>query len=189
MAISDNIWWTAKARMQSEQRLNSNNFHSQVLLFWYSFFAVCVSIYYLRHEPSKDANIAWVVFSVLLLCMSGLINGFSFKERAALIKECYEQLKILYQKAKKMELESSGLDAITTEYTNILSICENHTNQDFYFAVSEEYLLNGPHSRNQLTKQPTCYMWVRVFLFKACRICTLALFYGLPVILLALVSR
>ncbi|MBL0531363.1 SLATT domain-containing protein [Aeromonas caviae] len=92
MALADNIWWTRKARIQTEKRLLSNAFQSQILLLWYSFFSVSVSIYYLKNPQNGIESISWVVYSVLLLCISGFINGLSFKERASLVKECYESL-------------------------------------------------------------------------------------------------
>jgi len=69
MAFADNVWWTRKARIQTEKRLLSNALQSQVLLLWYSFSGVAVSIYYLKATASNQdlAGVAWVVYSVLVL--------------------------------------------------------------------------------------------------------------------------
>jgi hypothetical protein len=98
MAFSDNIWWTRKSKIQAEKRLVSNAFQAQVVLLWYSFAGVAASVYYLKYSSSDGdmSGIAWVVYSVLVLCMSGFINGLSFKQRAGLIKECYETLNDVY---------------------------------------------------------------------------------------------
>tara|TARA_Y100001933_G_scaffold226684_1_gene240843 strand:+ start:329 stop:1006 length:678 start_codon:yes stop_codon:yes gene_type:complete len=104
MTLSDNIWWTRKARIQTEKRLLSNSFQAQILLLWYSFFSVFAAIYYLQVErPDALVNVGWIAFSILTLTVSGFINGLSFKERAALVKECYETLNGIYIQARIVE--------------------------------------------------------------------------------------
>ncbi len=124
MALADNIWWTRKARIQTEKRLLSNSFHSQVILLWYSFFSVAVSVYYLKNPQNGIEAISWVVYSVLVLCISGFINGLSFKERANLIKECYESLNSIMHQASKPNADLANL---STTYESKLNACENHT--------------------------------------------------------------
>ena len=141
MEFSDSVWWTRKARIQAEKRLLSNAFQSQVLLLWYSFSGVASAVYYLKEGMAIDnpeiTGIAWVVFSVLVLCISGFINGLSFKERAGLIKECYETLNGLYQKSRSQNSDVSKLGA---EYDQILGVCENHSDRDYYMALCIEHL-------------------------------------------------
>ena len=151
MAFSDNIWWTRKARIQAEKRLLHNSFQSQLLLLWYSFCGVAVAIYHLKASDSSAiaelGGVAWVVYSVLALCMSGFINGLSFKERAGLIKECYETLNTLYLKAKEVECEvpnrSFSKVDIINEFNQILGVCENHKDVDYYKALLIESALGG----------------------------------------------
>ncbi|WP_238690819.1 SLATT domain-containing protein [Vibrio cholerae] len=136
MALADNIWWTRKARIQTEKRLLSNSFHSQVILLWYSFFSVAVSVYYLKNPQNGIEAISWVVYSVLVLCISGFINGLSFKERANLIKECYESLNSIMHQASKPNADLANL---STTYESKLNACENHTDKDFAIALCQEY--------------------------------------------------
>ena len=171
MALSDDIWWTRKARIQAEKRLLSYAFQSQLILLWYSFFGVAVSIYYLKFSNDHDlAGVTWVIYSVLSLCISGFLTGLSFKERASLIKECYETLKGILQQAKLIEKEgnnqsSDKMREVHVEYSRVLSLCENHTDIDMTNALCLEYLnshekLNTETGlKDNFTKGPTEYQW------------------------------
>ena len=183
MAIADNIWWTRKARIQTEKRLLSNSRHAQLLLLWYSFVSVGASVYYLQfNSHSEYANIAWVVFSVLVLCVSGFINGLSYKERAAIIKDSYESLNSLYRKAKQ---QNTDKETINNEYEQILSLCENHADIDYQNALCDTYLSHDcPRDPEKgLDRWPTKYVWFIVIKRLAIRSLSLIALYGLPIII------
>jgi hypothetical protein len=200
MAFSDNIWWTRKSRIQAEKRLLANAFQAQVILLWYSFAAVAASVYYLKFDSSDNdmSGIAWVVYSVLVLCISGFINGLSFKERSGLIKECYETLNDVYQKVKHFESEkpgSSTIEVLSGEYDQILNVCENHLTIDYYRALCEAYLTQSPPSKTALEdsmtgldKIPTKYIWWCVLWYSAKRWLMIALFYILPIAIFILLE-
>ncbi|KLN98053.1 SLATT domain-containing protein [Moellerella wisconsensis] len=199
MALADNIWWTRKARIQTEKRLLSNAFHSQVILLWYSFFSVAVSVYYLNNPQNGIEAISWVVYSVLVLCISGFINGLSFKERANLIKECYESLNSIMHQASK---QNSDLDTLSTAYESKLNACENHTDKDFAIALCQEYWAstssvrqvskdfhsdtseNKQQPKQALTRIPTSHHWFLTVSYFVVRLLTLVFFYVLPVLIL-----
>lgn len=192
MAFSDNVWWTRKARIQAEKRLLSNAFHTQILLLWYSFSGVASAIYHLSIEGSNAAGqdisgITWVVFSVLVLCISGFINGLSFKERAGLIKECYETLNSFHQKAKDSSLTDPT--KLSTEYDQILGVCENHSDRDYYMALCIEYVTNknrldkNTGLKKGLDRSPTWYHWFSLIYWTLCHQLMLTVLYLLPVIL------
>lgn len=199
MALVDNIWWTRKARIQTEKRLLSNAFHSQVILLWYSFFSVAVSVYYLKNPQNGIEAISWVVYSVLVLCISGFINGLSFKERANLIKECYESLNSIMHQASKQNADFAELAA---SYESKLNACENHTDKDFAIALCQEYwaststvrqLSKDFHSntsedkktpKQALTRIPTSHHWFLAASSFVTRFLTLVFFYVLPVLIL-----
>lgn len=190
MAFSDNVWWTRKARIQAEKRLLSNAFQSQILLLWYSFSGVASAIYYLNLGDSgsnPDLNgIAWVVFSVLVLCISGFINGLSFKERAGLIKECYETLNGLCQKSKD---DGANFFQLNSEYDQILGVCENHTDRDYYLALCIEHVTKpelvdaSTGCKAGLDRCPTWYHWSYLAYWYARRWLMLAGLYLLPIII------
>jgi hypothetical protein len=207
MAFSDNIWWTRKARIQAEKRLLNNSFQSQLLLLWYSFSGVAVAIFHLKTSASSAVTelggIAWVVYSVLALCMSGFINGLSFKERAGLIKECYETLNTLYLKAKEVECEvpykALSKVGIISEFNQVLGVCENHKDVDYYKALLIESALDhsksrvlvdksvdeAPNSEIQfgLDRSPTFYVWLYVIWGMLKNITMLLGLYSLPIVI------
>ena len=193
MAFSDTVWWTRKARIHTEKRLLANAFQSQVLLLWYSFAGVAVSIYYLVFAQSNNdlSGISWVVYSVLVLCLSGFINGLSFKERAGLIKECYETLNGLYHRAKKQDAD---IIAMAKEYDQILGVCENHNDDDYYRALCEAYVTHpDPKGEkeeiNKLDRLPTWYHWITIFWSTIKRWCMLSFFYLLPILLFVILEN
>ena len=206
MAFSDNVWWTRKARIQAEKRLLSNAFQSQLLLLWYSFFGVAVSIFYMKLTPAADqeslAGITWIVYSVLILVMSGFIAGLSFKERAGLIKESYETLNTFYQKAKEPD---ANIAQISSEYEQIMGLCENHTDYDFYLALCLEHVTCiipvDPKTKIKqkidsdgnviegLTRGPTWYHWLSVAWWVLKRHLLLTLLYLLPLALLLAIEK
>lgn len=183
MAIADNIWWTRKARIQTEKRLLSNARHAQLLLLWYSFVSVGASVYYLQfNSQSEYSNVSWVIFSVLVLCVSGFINGLSYKERAAIVKDSYESLNSLYRRAKQ---ENADAKLISNEYEQILSLCENHTDIDYQIALCDTYLShNCPRDpENGLDRWPTRYVWLVVFKRFAIRSFSIFILYSLPILI------
>lgn len=178
MALSDNIWWTRKARIQAEKRLLNNNFQAQLLLLWYSFFSVGVAVYYLEfNTESQYSGVSWVVFSVLVLSISGFINGLGFKERASLIKDSYEALHGLYQRAKNTPDDTVN---IASEYEQILSVCENHDDIDYHLALCETYLAD---SKDGLDRKPTRYVWFLTIVYRTKRLLALIALYLLPIFL------
>lgn len=190
MAFSDNVWWTRKARIQAEKRLLSNSFQSQVLLLWYSFSGVASSVFYLTTSegcPKPDLNgITWLVFSVLVLSISGFINGLSFKERAGLIKECYETLNVLYHKSRE---PGTNLHQLNSEYDQILGVCENHTDRDYYMALCIEHVTKHGQAdsitgcKPGLDRCPTYYHWLYLAFWYGRRWLMLLGFYLMPILI------
>ena len=149
-----------------------------------SFSGVAASIYYLKATGSNQelAGVAWVVYSVLVLCIAGFINGLSFKERASLIKECYETLNGFYHKAKSKSVHE---DSLTAEYDQVLGLCENHTECDYFKALCQEYVTN-PNPRDPITgldRWPTWYHCLIIGWSITKRMMMLLFFYSLPLVL------
>lgn len=200
MAFSNNIWWTRKSKIQAEKRLLANAFQAQVILLWYSFAAVAASVYYLKFDSSANdmSGIAWVVYSVLVLCISGFINGLSFKQRAGLIKECYETLNDVYYRVKHFESNKSDsvtIEELSAEYEQILGVCENHLTIDYYQALCEASLTQSPLAKApsgediaELDKVPTKYIWCYVIWNIAKRWLMMSLFYLLPIAIFILLE-
>lgn len=182
--FADNIWWTRKSKIQTEKRLLSNAFQAQLLLIWYSFLSAAVSIYYLKSTTSSNfESVSWVAFSVLILSISGFINGLSYKERASQVKECYEALQELYNAATST---TADIKLLSTRYQEILKTCENHEDIDFHITLCDTYLCH-PCPRDPvkgLSKLPTNFIWLKVFLYYTKRYIALTSLYALPILML-----
>lgn len=153
--LSNGIWWTRQTRIRTERRLLSNAFHSQVILFWYSFYSVAVSIYYLNSPSDPNANKYWLIYSVLVLVVSGFINGLSYKERAASVKENYEHLKTLYVRAIEFEEKGQSCAGLAEEYERALNKCENQDPGDYPEALYDTF--NSASDQSKVTPHPTQY--------------------------------
>ncbi|NUF31364.1 SLATT domain-containing protein, partial [Acinetobacter oleivorans] len=88
MELKDKVWWTKKSKIFHEKRLLAYNFHSQLLLIWYSLFTVAAStlnansLYLLGiNQKQLDPNIL-IIFSVLTLTMSCFVSSLNFKGRS-----------------------------------------------------------------------------------------------------------
>lgn len=177
---SSNMWWTKQARIQTEKRLLSNAFQSQLILLWYSFFSVCVSIYYLKNSTSDSSPVAWVIYSVLVLCMSGFINGLSFKERSVLVKNCYEYIQNLCSRMDQLnDNNDMEINEIKVDYKKILDSCENHTTEDYCMALCATYKLSLDASK--LDRHPQRCHWVIAGFYCFKRLLMLSTLYVLPV--------
>lgn len=153
MSFKDKVWWTKKARIQTEKRLLRYDIYSQLMLLWYSIALVIVSIFELKSPlPESYFGSLMVALSVLVLCATLFVNNRNFKDRANLVKQCYETLSILIEDSKKNDADIALLDR---EYQKILGLCENHTDIDFKKAVVSEYYNTSPQYIDQLTKHPT----------------------------------
>jgi len=179
--LSDRIWWTKKARIKAEKRLLNFEFYSQLILLWYSFFLICASIYELK-KPSlnDDATISMIALSVLVFAATLFISTRNFKERAMLVKQCYEQLSILLSKSK---IEGCDFVGLESEYQNILSISENHKESDFNTAVVSEYYYSTKDKRDALNKKPTCIQIISVVLNKTFYLAYILFLLSCPIII------
>lgn len=179
MSLSDCVWWTKKSRTQAEKRLLSNDFYSQVILLWYSIFLVFYSIYGLKSaSESQLFSVVMVALSVLVLCATLFVSNRSFKERSMLIKQCYEQLSIIYNKSSKPNYNECDLEI---EYQNILSICENHKDIDYKCAVFNEYYCTPKAKRDGLTKTPTCVININVLFYYLFRCIVVMFLFVFPI--------
>ncbi|MCE7534670.1 SLATT domain-containing protein [Aliivibrio fischeri] len=179
--LSDNIWWTRQARIRTERRLLSNAFHSQIILLWYSFYSVAVSIFYLGDAQGAVSSKSWLIYSVLVLVVSVYINGFSYKERAALIKENYERLKTLIAFSKEIENKNGDVTNVAKMYERILNACENHRQEDYLEALYEIY--ESTEDKSQISPKPTEYQRKQAKRNRKFRKLTLGVFYILPIVI------
>ncbi|MBZ6535114.1 SLATT domain-containing protein [Acinetobacter seifertii] len=190
MSKADNVWWTRKAKIENEARLLKYDFHGQILLLWYSFFSVAMSILTLNESSflksiiqngEVDAKLL-VVFSVLSLFVSTFVISQNFKERAAKIKFCYEQLKILYVKLIDNENINDIEKKLFEEYESILKSCENHLEKDYITAKVNLFL--SVKDKSKVNPHPTDYDFLRFYCNKITFLVIILFIYLFPILIL-----
>lgn len=183
-SLEDKIFWTKKARIQTENRLLANDKFAQFIIFWYSLFSVGVSVYQLKFgSTNPNYDVMMVCFTILILCASLFIGNQNFQGRAMLIKQCHEQLSTLQTKAT---LEESDLKytEIFNQYEQILGVCENHSSMDFKCALVGEYF--NTKEKDRLSRLPTRWNIVEFFVWYFFRFVIAVSIVGLPIIILIL---
>ncbi|MPQ75696.1 SLATT domain-containing protein [Hydrogenovibrio sp. JE_KL2] len=141
--IINKIWWTKKARIYSEIRLKANAKLSQHILIWYSFIAVCTSIYGLKYQLDTNVELALIFLSIGILVLSIIVNYSRFNERAMEMKKSYEMLNKLHDEADYFDQRT-----INNEYLGILELSENHTDLDYVSALVNEYENLAEHKKD-----------------------------------------
>jgi hypothetical protein len=148
--FANKIWWTKKSRIKAERRLLDFDFYSQSLLLWYSVFLVGYSIFSLVNPASGNIESAiMITLSVLVLVMTLFIGNMNFKGRAMLMKQCYEQLSVIYTKSTA----TTNFSELDVEYQRVLSISENHSEHDYCRALVDEF--DNTDNKEKLSKKPT----------------------------------
>lgn len=194
MTLIDNIWWTKKARIHAEKRLLTIDYYFKILLVWFSFCSIAVSIYFLVYPQNKDIQIVLLIFSMIIFCLSCLIPSFQYKERANLFRQCYLAL-------DKIGQNSGHETALAEQYQGILTLCENHTEYDYYYAVINEYFslpkkireysekaasgeeIPEDHKKRIVTKVPSFSMYCKVISISFFKLFFFALGLLLPIII------
>lgn len=117
----------------------------------------------------------------MVLVVSVYINGFSYKERAVLIKENYERLKTLITLAKQIEYKEGDVTKVASSYEKILNTCENHRQEDYLQALYEVY--ESSEDKSKVKPKPTEYQLKVAKKNRILRRLTLGVFYLLPILI------
>ncbi|MBO9875321.1 SLATT domain-containing protein [Xanthomonas sp. D-93] len=126
--MKDNVWFTYKARIKAQERLEWMDFHSQNLLVWYAILSAVVATLTIRYPDllGKDTDLLTTVLSIFLLAISLSVANRDFRGRAILMRRNYQRLHRLYS---TMNGPSASPAEIET-YSNLLRDCENHKSID-----------------------------------------------------------
>lgn len=130
--FSDRIWVTRKSRIYTEKRLKSWSNLSQILMIWYSFILVLLSIWNLLYNE-QSINLILIYGSVGVLALSIFLSSQKFIERSLAIRNCYIKLDEIYLKLQKAENEQNSelIKQLENEYFGVLQNVENHTDYDY----------------------------------------------------------
>lgn len=130
--LGDNIWFTYKARMIAYERLKQNDFHSQLILVWYTLFLALVSISLLKKPLvfGKDIDLITALFSVVILVVSLIISNQDWRGRSISMRSNYLRLQELYREISIMDMSRTTIDDLERRYTTELDLSENHSRID-----------------------------------------------------------
>lgn len=140
-----------------------------------------MSVYYIGNPQSELSGKYWLIYSVLVLTVSGFINGFSYKERAGLVKENYEFLKTLSGQAKALESQGKSTLDVEIAYESALNKCENHSPEDYLEALYDTY--HSAQNKDHLSPHPTEYQSKQAKNNRLKRFIILFVLYALPLII------
>ena len=177
--LSDNIWFTRKARIKTSERLFSNDNHSQLLLVVYSITNMCLSVALLKNLKlfGDNTDLSLVIMSMVILVTSLLVANKNFKGRALSLKNHYIELQKLYFNALDAEKsdDNEKINSIREEYFKLLELEENHSSiDDCSFRVSQKKSLTS--------RQPSTKEIATVYSYKTIRTISLIILYTFPVI-------
>lgn len=174
--MKDNIWFTYRARIRAQERLERNSFHTQLLMVWYALVGALLGVIAIRHPTflGGDTDLIAAVFSVAILVISMLVANRDFRGRSIEMRLNYLALQALYNKACSEDVVMAQAEIIDA-YQQLLSSVENHAEiDDKYFRVF--------HTGKLSSRQPTNSEKAEVYAYLAMRLLFLIACYALPVL-------
>ncbi|WP_155293316.1 SLATT domain-containing protein [Comamonas testosteroni] len=172
MALTDKIWFTYKSRIAAENRLKSNDFHSQSLLVWYALVSAVGSIASIQDSNYLGTSTSFLssIMAVALLVLSLWVTNQDWRGRAIKMRENHLELLYLYNLLKENRIEYT---AAAEKYHKLLSQCENHKTYDLnFFKVFD--------SDAGLSTPATCYVIFSTSVVRIFRFLVWAILYGVP---------
>ncbi|WP_334186957.1 SLATT domain-containing protein [Noviherbaspirillum sp.] len=169
----DKIWFTYRARIRAQERLASNDLHSQALLVWYAVVGACLAIVAIRHPQflGPDTDIISAIFGVAVLALSMLVTNRDYRGRSLEMRKNYLALQELYNSASQSG--SGNQPQVQKQYQELLNSAENHAEiDDKYFRVF--------HIGALKTRVPTLREKIEVHLHLGIRAIILCLMYVGP---------
>lgn len=125
MQVKDKVWFTYKARIQANKRLEWLHFHSQMLLVWYALLSTVLSVLTIRYEHilGRNTDVMATILSVGLLVVSLAIANRDFRGRAMAMRHNYLQLQKLYN---NLSTNTAPTQEQINRYHDLLAESENH---------------------------------------------------------------
>lgn len=154
IGMKDNIWFTYKARIQAQSRLEYLDTHSQFLLVWYAILGAVLAIISIRYPVvlNENTDIYAAILSVALLVLSLVISNRDFRGRSIKMRENYIAMHKLYILAENKLIDN---DQLIHNYFTLLNDVENHKAiDDKIFRVKSQAFLTS--------RKPTCFDKVNV---------------------------
>ena len=175
MALTDKIWFTYKSRIAAENRLKSNDFHSQSLLVWYALISAIGSIASIQNANYLGSSTSFLssIMAVALLVLSLWVTNQDWRGRSIKMRENHLDLLYLYNLLKENRIEYVEAAA---NYHKLLSQCENHKTYDLnYFKAFD--------SDSGLTTPATRYVHFSTYSVRLFRLLVWTFLYGFPLVI------
>lgn len=129
--INTRIWFTQKARINSEIRFQRYNTVLNWLVISYSFALISVSIFSSSAEETIVSNHLQLILSIAIFTLSCVLFGANFNGRALEHRECYLRLGKL-QDSPKTDVEKCE------DYHELLAGYQNHRYRDYLKFVIDQ---------------------------------------------------
>jgi len=179
MNLKDKLWKTRKSRINASDRLKFNDLVSQMLLAYYSFFIITVTILGIKDDTS-NYEILTLILSILILVVSVFIFAMNYKERSLKLQNTYIKIEKLLRKLSN-EKDESKISKIETEYDEILECSENHNSCDYLQILFE---VRNDKKNADVNPPFTKTSWVSFLWCKIKKIIFIFTLFMLPIITL-----
>ncbi len=173
--MMDKIWFTYKSRIRTQQRLQSNDFHSQLLMVWYALLSTFVAVLALKNQKilGEDTDMVSALFSIGLLAISMIVANRDFRGRSIEMRRNYLDLQHLHRQGTAVPPLLTQQEIID-QYQKLLDAVENHGEiDDKYFRVFQHGLTS---------RHPTRVQIVEVYAYIVVRTSVLCLLYIAPLL-------
>ncbi|MDF2183491.1 SLATT domain-containing protein [Grimontia hollisae] len=176
-ALSNQIWFTRKARIRAAERVNSNHFHSNLILIWYSFLSFCIAIILIKYPNflGDNSDVIMTLATGAVFSLSLYVHQLDFKNRYNALKSNYISLQEIIFDLKVC----NSLDRykeLYLDYIYYLGEVENHSDIDLLYFIWFE-------SEN-CSRKLSFMEVIKLYAYVALRASILTLLYSLPVYLL-----
>ncbi|MCF7493614.1 SLATT domain-containing protein [Vibrio sp. L5-1] len=176
-SLENKIWFTRKTRIRTSERLQSNHFHSNLILIWYSLFTFLLAIYLIKFPKLfSDSDVIMTILTGAVFSLSLFIPQLNLSARYEKVKKNYILLDdLLFElkfKPNKQELLS-----LNDRYLDLLDSVENHSNMDYLYFLHYE-------SGDKCSATISTYDWFMLQVQLAVRAVTLTTLYIAPILFL-----
>lgn len=136
MAFSNNVWTTRKSRINTSERFKNNDLISQILIAYYSFFIIAMTVVDIKYE-NLNFEILTLILSILIVIVSIFIFAMNYKERALILQTSYVLMAKLYEDILEKEKKNEDYSDLKNQYNTIISLTENHSDNDYLQVMYE----------------------------------------------------
>lgn len=166
--VDNRVWVTKKIRILAEERMNNYNFHSIILVNFYTLAILCYSIVGLKYPSNEKIIVMSAIVSVALFGVSLFISLYGFREKSLAYKMSHIELTKIETSLNILALDKNieeedllnKFKKYQNKYTEILSKTDNHRNID--------YLKYSVMNKIATDYQKIKYFFGHVFVYRIC---------------------